>query len=189
MESRDALDDRESYAHTFLTLSASFIHSIEFFFHEINLIIRYPDTSVSKSKDIETIFFFIAACEECIFSCVFDKVREDIVKYLHIHITIHARHSITRKVDFYFLIIFLELWYIFCDYRESSRTDRKSLYMDMLECIASEMLIVHDATRDICETSEFSLEEGDSFFIELHNTIFYSIEIALHCCYRRTDLM
>ena len=66
---------------------------------------------------------------------------------------------------------------------------REPLDIDRRIGLAHHALIFHDLSRDLSQTSEFTLEESDRPSIELQDSVLNPIEVALHGSDRSTDLM
>ena len=109
--------------------------------------------------------------------------------YLDAHIPIHADHRFTTEVERDRLLVLLELWQVGSDEVFEDMLQREPLDIDRGIGLSHHTLIFHDLSRDLCQTSELTLEESDRPGVELQNTVLDPIEIALHGSDRSTDLM
>ena len=189
MEVGDALDDRESDTHTFIFLIATLIDAIEFLLHIVDLRVRDTDAIIREGDDIGFLCPFEATEKVRSCSSVLDEVREDIVDDLDTHIAIHADHRFMTEVKRYRLFVFLQLWDIGSDEIFEHMFHREALDIDGRIGLAHHTLIFHDLSRDLSQTSEFTLEESDRPGVKLQNTVLDPIEVALHRRDRSTDLM
>ena len=189
MEMSDTIDDREADTHTLILLIATLINTIEFLLHIVDLRLRDTDTIISEGEDIG--FFRPLEATDEVRSCssVLDEVREDIVDDLDTHIAIHADHRFTTEVERDRLLVLLDLWHIGSDEVFEDMLQREPLDIDCRIGLAHHALIFHDLSRDLSQTSEFTLEESDRPGVKLQNTVLDPIEVALHRRDRSTDLM
>ncbi len=184
------IDDRESDSHTHRCISSSrLIHSVEFFSHESDLILRDPSTIIGEYDLYGSWGFGVATAQGCSLASILHEVGEYIVEDLDKHITIHTDEHIMLWYDQYLLTLSLELWEVFMYEWSDFFAESKTLSLDIIRRVMRQMLILHDLFRDISQTGEFFLEESDSLIVECHHPIFYSFEIALHSGDRSTDLM
>ena len=115
VDADDMIDDREPDTHIHLIITSSrFIYFVEFFSHESYLILGDTDTIIGEF-DFDLVFFSaIATTESCSLASIFDKIREDIVKYLYEHIHIHTDIEVI-SCDDDLLIMSIELRSILID--------------------------------------------------------------------------
>lgn len=162
MEPSDSIYDRETYTHTsyILTLITPLIYAVEFFLDEGKLFGRNTDTIIFKGKYIHIISSNNIDSEDCTFSCIFDEVRENIMKHLYAHALIHTYEKFRVK-NFYVdrLFCFEKLRSIFFDELSDYILDIKSFYFHIREYIMSKVLVFHDFFCNSSKSCKLSLEK------------------------------